>query len=88
MGVDKVHLNFDCMNGRIVNGCRQPILFSYPIFSPRGHKIMKEPRIKLFEKVNKSVLCHLTFYLEDDDQKPVDFNEEMISFTCQLIEKY
>ena len=27
----------------------------------------------------------ITFYLEDDDHKPVDFNGETISFTCQLI---
>ena len=45
----------------------------------------KEPRVKLFKKVNKSVLSHITFYFEDDDHKPVDFNNETISFTCQLI---
>ena len=27
----------------------------------------------------------MTFYFEDDDHKPVDFNNETISFTCQLI---
>ena len=35
--------------------------------------------------MNKSVLSHITFYLEDDDHKAVDFNGEAISFTCQLI---
>ena len=35
--------------------------------------------------INKSVLSHITFYLEDDDHKPVEFNNETISFTCQLI---
>ena len=28
-------------------------------------------------------MSHITFYLEDDDYKPVDFNGETISFTCQ-----
>ena len=41
--------------------------------------------MKLYKKVNKSVLSHITFYLEDDDYKPDDFNGEKISFTCQLI---
>ena len=83
-GIDKVHLKFDCIQGSIVNGVREPILFSFALSSPPGHKIYKEPKVKLFKK-KKSVLSHITFYLEDDDYKAVDFNGEMISFTCQLI---
>ena len=84
-GIDKVHLKCDCIQGSIVNGKREPILFSFALSSPPGHKIYKEPRVKLFKKVNKSVLSHITFYFEDDDYKPVDFHKETISFTCQLI---
>jgi len=84
-GIDKVHLKCDCIKGSIVNGNREPILYSFALSSPPGHKIYKEPRIKLFKKVNKSVLFHITFYLEDDDHKPVDFHNETVSFTCQLI---
>ena len=84
-GIDKVHLKCDCIQGSIVNGIREPILYSFALSSPPGHKIYKEPRIKLFKKVNKSVLSHITFYFEDDDHKAVDFNIEKISFTCQLI---
>ena len=84
-GIDKIHLKCDCIQGCIVNGKREPILYSFALSSPPGHKIYKEPRVKLFKKINKSVLSHITFYFEDDDHKPVDFNNEMISFTCQLI---
>ena len=84
-GIDKIHLKCDCVQGSIINGIREPILYSFALSSPPGHKIYKEPRIKLFKKVNKSVLSHITFYFEDDDHKPVDFNNETISFTCQLI---
>ena len=84
-GNDKVHLKCDCIQGSIVNGIREPILYSSALSSPPGHKIYKEPRVKLFKKINKSVLSHITFYFEDDDHKPVDFNGEIISFTCQLI---
>ena len=86
-GVHKDHLKCDCMNGSIANGCRQLILFKVALSSPPGHKIFKEPRIKLFKKKNKSILSHVTFYLEDDDHKSVDFNGETISFTCQLIKE-
>ena len=84
-GIDKIHLKCDCINGSVVNGVREPILYSFALSSPPGHKIYKEPRIKLFEKVNKSILSHITFYLEDDDHKHLDFNNETVSFTCQLI---
>ena len=84
-GIDKIHLKCDCIQGSIVNGIREPILYSFALSSPPGHKIYKEPRIKLFKKINKSILSNITFYFEDDDHKPVDFNNETISFTCQLI---
>ena len=75
----------DCKQGSIVNGIRESILNSFVLSSPPGHKVYKEePRIKRFKKTNKSVLSHITFYLEDDDHKPVNFNNETISFTCQL----
>ena len=84
-GIDKVHLKWDCVDGSIVNGTREPILYSFALDQPPGHKIYKEPKVKLFKKINKRVLSHITFYLEDDEYKPVDFNNEIISFTCQLI---
>ena len=84
-GIDKVHLKCNVVDGSIVNGCREPILYSSVLSSPPGHKMKKEPRKKLLKKVNKSVLSHTTFYLEHDDHKPVDFNGEASSFTCQLI---
>ena len=83
--VDKVHLKCDCIDGSIVNGIREPILYSFALDQPPVHKIYKEPKVKLFKKINKSVLSHITFYFEDDDYKAVDFNGETISFTCQLI---
>ena len=84
-GFNKVHLKCDFFNGSIVNGVREPVLYSFALSSPSGHKIYKEPRIKLFKKVNKSVLSHITFHFQDDDYKSVDFNNETVSFTCQLI---
>ena len=84
-GIDKIHLKCDCIEGSIVNGVREPILFSFALSSPPGHKIYKERSVKLFKKINKSVLSHITFYFEDDDHKPVGFNGETISFTCQSI---
>ena len=84
-GIDKVHLKCDCIDGSIVNGIRERIFLSFVLDQPPGHKIYKKPKVKLLKKLNKSVLSHVRFYLEDNDHKEVDFNGEPISFTCQLI---
>ena len=47
-GIDKVHLKSDCIDGSIMNGIREPILYSLSLDQPPGHKIYKEPKIKLF----------------------------------------
>ena len=83
--VHNVHIKCDCVIGSIVNGFPETILHSFALSSPPGHKIYKKSRNKLFKKINKSVLSPITFYLEDDDHKPVNFNGKSISFTCQLI---
>ena len=69
-GIDKVHLKCDCIDGSVVNGIREPILYSFALDQPPGHKIYKEPKIKLFKKIKKRVLSHITFCLEDDDYNP------------------
>ena len=84
-GIDKIHLKCDCIQSSIANGIREPILYAFALSSPLGHKIYKELRVKLFKRINKSVLSHINFYFEDDDHKPVDFIGETVSFTCQLI---
>ena len=84
-GSIKFYLKCGFIQGSIINGIRDPILYSFAPSSPPGPEIYKEPRVKLITKVNKSVLSHITFYFEDDDLKPVVFNNETIIFTCQLI---
>ena len=72
-GNEKIHLKCDCINGSIVNGNREPILYSFALPSPLSHIFYKQPRVKLiikiktYKKINKSVLSHITFYLEGDD---------------------
>ena len=38
-----------------------------------------------YEKTNKSVLNFITFYSEDDNNKEVNFNDETLTFTLQMI---
>ena len=47
---DKVHPKCDCVDGSIVNGIREQILFSFNLSAPPGYKIIKEPNIILYKK--------------------------------------
>ena len=85
-GIDKFHLKGDCADSSLVNGIREPILYSLALDKPPGREIYKKPRNKLFKEINKTVLSHIMFYIEDDDYKPIDLNSELKSFTCQPIE--
>ena len=49
-GIDKVHLKCDCIQGSIVNGFREPILYSFALSYPPGHKIYKESRTKFSQR--------------------------------------
>ena len=82
---DKVHLKCDCVDGSIVNGIREQMLFSFNLGAPPGYKIIKEPNIILYKKINKTRLDKIQFFLEDNNHNPVDFNSETLTFTFQII---
>ena len=84
-GIDKIPLKSVCINGSVGNGNREHILYSVALSSPPGRKVYKETSAKLLKKISEFVLSHITYYLEGGDHKPFDFNNETISFTCQLI---
>ena len=82
---NKIHLKCDCIDGSVVNGVRQPILYSFVLDKIPGYKVFSEPETMHYKKINKSVLNTINFYLEDDNNIEVDFNGETLTFTLQMI---
>ena len=82
---NKINLKCDCIDGSVVNGIREPILFSFVLDKPSGYKVFCKPETIHYKKINKSVLNTITFYLEDNDHKEVDFKGETLTFTLQMI---
>ena len=82
---NEIHLKCDCIDGSIQDGLRQPILFSFVLDKPSGYKVFCEPETIHYKRINKSVLNTITFYLEDDNNEEVDFNNETLTFTLQMI---
>ena len=83
--INKIHLKCDAIDGSVVNGIRQPILYSFVLDKPAGYKVFSEPETIHYKKIYKSVLNTITFYLEDDNNGEVDFNQETLTFTLQMI---
>ena len=82
---NKIHLKCDCIGGSVVNGLRQPKLYSFVLDKKPGYKVFSEPETIHFKKINKSVSKTITFYLEDDNNEEVNFNRETMTFTLQMI---
>ena len=80
-----IHLKCDAIDGSLVNGVRQPILYSFVLDKPSGYKVFCEPETIHYKKINKSVLNTISFYLEDDKNEEVNFNRETLTFTLQMI---
>ena len=82
---DKIHLKCDVIDGSVVNGVRQPILYSFVLDKKPGYNVFCEPETIHYEKTNKSVLNTITFYSENDNNEEVNFNGETLTYTLQMI---
>ena len=82
---NKIHLKYDAIDGSVVDGVRQPILYGFVLHKPSGYKVFCEPETIQYKKINKSILNTINFYLEDDNNEEVNFNSETLTFTLQMI---
>ena len=82
---NKIFLKCDVIDGSVLDGVRQPILYSFVLDKLPGYKVFSEPETIHYKKINKSVLNTITFYLEDDNNEELDFNGETLTFTLQMI---
>ena len=73
------------IDGSVVNGLRQPILYSLLLDKPVGYKVFSQPETVHYKKINKSILNSITFYLEDVINGKIDFNGETLTFKLQMI---
>ena len=83
--MNKIHLICDSIDGSVINGVRQPIFYSFVLDKKPGYKIFSKPDKIHYKKISKSIFNTITFYLEDDNNKEIDFNQETLTFTLQKI---
>ena len=75
----------DVIDGSVVNGLKRPILYSFVSDKLPGYKVFCETETIHYKKLNKSILNTIIFYLENDNNKEVKFNQETLTFTLQMI---
>ena len=78
-------MKWDNIDGSVVNGLRQPILYSFVLDKLPGYKLFCEPETIHYKKINKSVLNTIRFRLEEDNNEKVSFSVETLTFTLQKI---
>ena len=82
--INKIYLKCDVIDGSVVDGVRQSIIYSFVLDKPSGYKVFREPETKHYKK-NKPILNTVSFYSEDDNNKEVDFNQETLTFTLRMV---
>ena len=76
------------LNGFVVNGIREPILFSFVLDKASGYKIFCELETNHCEKMNKSVWNTITIYSGNDNHKEINFDGEKLTLTLQKIQNW
>ena len=72
------------IDGSVINGSRQPILYSFVLDKKPGYTVFSEPETAHYKK-NKYVLNTITFYLEHNNNEEVDYIGKTLTFTLQMI---
>ena len=82
---DKIHSKCDCIDGSNVNGIRQPVLYSFALDEPPGHKIFRKPSNKHYILINLIIVRQK--FIWRMIKKTVNLNRETITFTLQLMKE-
>ena len=59
---NKIHLKCDVIDGSVLNGVRQPILYSFVLDKFPGYKVFCKPETIHYKKIDRSVLNTITFF--------------------------
>ena len=57
----RIHLNCDFNDGSVINGVREPNLYSFVLEKSPGYKVFPEPATIHYKKINELILNTKTF---------------------------
>ena len=78
--IDEIHLKCDVIDESVFNVVGQTILCSFILDKKPGFNFFCNAETGEYQKVNKDVLKTISFHLQVDNHKAVDFNGETLTF--------
>ena len=82
---EKIFLNCDFIDGSVLNGVREPTLYTFTSDRPPSFRVCSDPETILYIKLKNFLLKEKSFSSEDDYRKIIHFNCEPIFFALLLI---
>ena len=73
-------MKYDVFDRSVLNGVRQPILYSFLLDKPPGYKVFCMLEANHYKKTNETVLKTIMYYLEDDDDEEGNFQGQNGNF--------
>ena len=84
--INSILVNIDIISGSYVNGCTQPIIYSFfPDVSP-GYKIIEKPHNLLYLTITADTIHSITIWLTDQNGDELNLRGENLSMRFHLRE--
>ena len=84
MNVNSIMVHCDIIGGSRLNGEERPIIYSFfPNVGP-GEKIVTRPKNLIYLPITLGVISHMTCWLTDQDNKPLNLRGEEITITFHI----
>ena len=85
MGFNNINIHCNIISGAKDNGKDTDILYTFNLTEPPSYLIKIIPTNILYQNVTKDRIEHIEFHIKDEHGRPIDFNNDVLSFTLHLI---
>ena len=84
MNVNSIMVHCDIIGGSRLNGEERPIIYSFFHNVGPGEKIVTRPKNLIYLPITLGVISHMTCWLTDQDNKPLNLRGEEITITFHI----
>lgn len=84
MTVQSIRVECNVASGSYVNGSLSHTIFAFSPNVPPGYKMSLSPRTIIYNRINTHVIDRLRISIVDQDGRPVDFGEELVTVRLHL----
>ena len=84
IGFSTIHIHCNVISGVKDNSINTDILYTFTLTEPPGYLINIIPTNILYQNVTKNRIEKIEFHIKDEHGRPIDFNDDVLSFTLHL----